>query len=246
MFYQTDSVKTSYFTVKNYDGTFLPEMVDKAPEFTSYTELTEVIISAPKISSMGNSWYHLSPENDSTIEVHDMDEMIGDTSKASYVHIIYIVKHLYDTKSGTFLDSEPSVIHAKAFTDSETSEFSGTFYVLKGKSELIFDPAFEEDDTEYLETHPEICTDYIINVNYNIFIFESVEFEGMHVHFNDRYYEFFDDAKSYQFLVLNGIDEVLKGKYVSFAYFKGYYGYLDCDNWFSATDFLLTDFSVVS
>ena len=111
---------------------------------------------------------------------------------------------------------------------------------------MIFDPAFEEDDAEYLETHPEICTDYIINVNYNIFIFESVEFEGMHVHFNDRHYEFFDDAKDYQFLVLNGIDEVLKGKYVSFAYFKGYYGYLKCENWFSGTDFLLTDFSVVS
>ena len=101
MFYQTDSVKTSYFTVKNYDGTFLPEMVDKAPESASYTGLTEIIISSPKISPMENNWYHLSPEHHSAVEVHDMNEMIDDTSKASYVHIIYMVKHLYDTKSGT-------------------------------------------------------------------------------------------------------------------------------------------------
>ena len=246
MFYQTDSVKTNFFTVKNYDDTFLPEMVSEAPESASYTELTEVIISTTGITAMENGWYHLSPEFHIAVDVHDVHGMIGDINNAKFFHIIYMLKHMYDAQSKKFLHSEPCVIHAKAFTGNETSEFSGTFYVLKGKSELIFDPAFEEDDTEYLETHPEICTDYIINVNYNIFIFESVEFEGMYVHFNDRYYEFFDDAKSYQFLVLNGIDEVLKGKYVSFAYFKGYYGYLDCDNWFSATDFLLTDFSVVS
>ncbi len=246
MFYQTDSVKTNYFTVKNYDDTFLPEMVSEAPESASYTELTEVIISAPKISAMENNWYHLSPENHSAIDVYDTNEMISNTTKANYVHIIYMVKHMYDTKSGTFLNSEPCVIYAKALTDNETSEFSGTFYVLKGKEELIFDPAFEDYDAEYLEAHPEICTDYIINVNYDIFIFESVYFEGTSVHFNDIYYEYFDDAKSYQFLVLDGIDNILKGKYVSFTNFKGYYGYIECENWFWGTDFPLTDFSVVS
>ncbi len=247
MFYQTDSVKTSYFTVKNYDGTFLPEMVSEAPESASYTELTEVIISAARITPMKNNWYHLSPEFDIAVDVHDTHRMIDNTSNAEFFHIIYMTKHIHDAQSGAFLHSEPFVIYAGAFMgNEEASAFSGIFYVLNGKSELVFDTGFKDYDAEYLNAHPEISREYIITVNYRITNFNALSLSHNAVCFHDgKYYETPINDKSCQFLFLDGIENVLNGHMLSFISIKGYYDYEE-SNWFLATDYLYNNMELVN
>lgn len=250
MFYQTDSVKTNYFTVKDYDGAFLPEMVDKAPESASYTELTEVIISAARITSTEKDWYHLSPEFHIAVDVHDVHGLIGDINNVKFFHIVYMLNHVYDAQSKKFLHSEPSVVHAGAFTENKEndapSEYSGLFYVCCDNSELMFDSTFDDYDTDYIQNHPEINKDYVIFVSYNVFTFESMDNTSLsgNTIFNGRYSETLTDNKTCHFLALDGIEDVLKGNRLTFTFIKGYYGY-DNDGWFSATDYLYNDIDIV-
>ena len=175
--------------------------------------------------------------------------MIDNPSHAKLFHIIYMTSHVYDAQSGTFLHSEPFVIHAKAFTgtaEDETSEFSGMFYVLNDKSKLVFAAKFKEDDAEYLNTHPEIDKKYIITVNYRVTNFNALSISHNTICFDDgKYYEASITDKSCQFLFLDGIENVLNEHLLSFTSIKGYYDYEESD-WFLATDYLFNNMELVN
>ena len=162
-----DSVKTSIFTTKDYDGMPLPKMVKEAPEGKSYIELTEVIISATRVTPTKNGWYHLAPKcnENKEVDVLDTQGLMSIPNNAEFFHIIYEVEHVYNPKLKTALHSDPVVVHAGVFTgvsEEEESVFSGTLYVLNGKSDVILDTEFWNFDVDYLKDHPEISKDYTI------------------------------------------------------------------------------------
>ena len=241
MLFLTNSVESIFFIARDYQGMILPEMVKEAPEHESYIELTEVIISASRITPMKNGWYHLTSNFYEDLDLLDKYGLMSNPCNADSFHIIFAINYVYNPKTQNTLQFDPIIVHAGTFTgtsEDEVSEFSATIYVPNGKSEPVLDAEFKNYDKEYLKNHPEINKEYIIYVKYRIANFNSLSIEPMLVDFgNGSYYQNPFNDRTAEILLLEGIEDVLKGHMISFTSIIGNY-LPDETGWFSGTDYL--------
>lgn len=242
-----DLMRSVVITEEEHNGKTIPTIVSEVPADKCYSKLTEVVIDTERVKSLGNDVYLLEPDCAEPIIVYDEGPlMIGETD-CPRIHIVFTTDRIFDQESNKFIDYKPTIMYAKALPNGNCeSEFMGLYYIFNDSpGEIMLDEDYYEEDDYFKSGH--INTDYVITINCNVLTLNSMKYDERSDNyiFNDDYYAVLTDNKTCRFLELEGAENVLKGKTVSFMTVEGESDYSD-ENWFMVTDFLYNDFDIVS